>query len=272
MIVMAADYVGRKVVEYLCENQQKIDFLILDSGNRGGLNDSMRELVLRVNPQAELLNQMHIRKPAIQEHIRSRNLEIGVLAWWPHIIDEHQISLTRRGFVNTHPGYLPYNRGKHPYFWSIVDSTPFGVTLHYVNRDIDSGAIIAQEEIPVTWEDTGESLYCKSRERILQLFYKNFDSILNNTAAVQEQCLETGTFHYGKELDPVCSIELDQPYTARRLLNILRGRMFHGKGACSFVENGKKYTVSITIQKEIEADDRGEGNIPACFLHAGLFQ
>lgn len=249
MLIMADDYVGSKVVEYLCEQKETIDVFIYDLQDRGGYNEQMLRAVREANPQAEIFSNQEIQDREIQKKIREQGIDLGILAWWPYIIDEAMISMTRRGFVNTHPGFLPFNRGKHPYFWSIVDQTPFGVTLHYVDKDIDSGAIIAQKEIPVEWEDTGESLYLLSRELILELFREYFPQIKEGTAPTLPKSAENGTFHYGKELEPVCSVNLDQCYTARRLFNILRGRMFRGQGECTFSEGEETYRVSIKIEK-----------------------
>src|SRR3569832_2203015 len=85
--------------------------------------------------------------------------DLGLLAWWPKIIQPPLLDLPRRGFVNTHPSLLPYSRGKHYNFWSIVERVPFGVSLHMVEQGIDSGAIVAQAELPYGWEDTGGSLF-----------------------------------------------------------------------------------------------------------------
>ena len=41
--------------------------------------------------------------------------------------------------MNLHPSYLPYNRGKDPYVWSILNEKPFGTTIHEMNEKIDDG-------------------------------------------------------------------------------------------------------------------------------------
>ena len=38
--------------------------------------------------------------------------------------------------------FLPYNRGSHPNFWSFVENTPKGVSIHEVSNGIDDGDII----------------------------------------------------------------------------------------------------------------------------------
>ena len=66
-----------------------------------------------------------------------------------------------KGCINFHLSYLPYNRGKKPNVWPIIDGSPAGVTMHYIDNDIDSGSIVAQSEVKVDIVDTGKTLYNK---------------------------------------------------------------------------------------------------------------
>ena len=91
-------------------------------------------------------------------------LDLGLLCWWPTLIKAPLLDLPQRGFINTHPSLLPYGRGKHPYVWSLLDQTPFGVSLHWVDDSTDGGAVAFQNPLPVTWCDTGETLYRRSCE------------------------------------------------------------------------------------------------------------
>ncbi|NLW76869.1 MAG: formyl transferase, partial [Methanomicrobiales archaeon] len=75
----------------------------------------------------------------------SEEVDLGILAWWPNIINKYLLSLPKWGFINTHPSLLPYNRGKHYNFWAIVEEVPFGVTLHRVDLGVDTGDIIVQK-------------------------------------------------------------------------------------------------------------------------------
>jgi len=247
---MASDYVGYNILKYLCEMNEKIDVLVYAQCDPGGYNNDILSFLKKNSDETEVYSYDELNNDSILNTVMDKHIDYGITAWWPYIIPEAFIRLTKRGFINTHPAFLPYNRGKHPYFWSLVDGTPFGVTLHYVDKNIDHGRIIARKEIPVTWFDTGETLYKRSREEILKLFYENFDSIKNGTEDLYPDNNENGTFHLGKELEPFCEIDLDKQYTARTLINIMRGRMFNNKGEASFTEDGKKYYLSVSIREK----------------------
>lgn len=159
------------------------------------------------------------------------------------------LELASKGFINTHPSLLPHNRGKHYNFWAIVEEVPFGVSLHFVETGIDCGDVIAQEKIYYGWEDTGGTLFHKAQAAICELFEKTYPLVRSGQYSRTAQNLEEGSFHWGKELEPASRIEIDNSYTGRQLLNLLRARTFEGKPACRFSDGGNEYEVRVQINK-----------------------
>lgn len=47
--------------------------------------------------------------------------------------------------INLHISWLPWNRGADPNFWSWFDGTPKGVTIHQMDKGVDTGPILAQQ-------------------------------------------------------------------------------------------------------------------------------
>src|SRR4051812_12402530 len=106
-----------------------------------------------------------------------RNIDLGILAWWPKVILRPLLQVPRWGFINTHPSFLPFNRGKHYNFWALVEQAPFGVSLHRVTPAVDAGEIVAQRSIPYSWSDTGGTLYTKAQDEMVSLFSETYPSL-----------------------------------------------------------------------------------------------
>lgn len=177
------------------------------------------------------------------------SFDFGILAWWPKIIKNDLINKAKRGFINTHPSLLPFNRGKHYNFWAIVEEVPFGVTLHFVDTGVDTGPILAQEKIEYDWLDTGESLFFKAQSKMIELFIKTYPNIRECNFHTLQQDLKFGSFHHSSEIEQKSYIDLNQCYNARHFINLLRARTFKGYPGCWFEDNGKKYEISITINQ-----------------------
>ncbi|MBS0617794.1 MAG: formyl transferase [Spirochaetes bacterium] len=177
-------------------------------------------------------------------------VDTGLLLWWPHILHSPLIDLPRDGFINTHPSLLPYARGKHYNFWTIVEQAPFGVTLHKITPGIDDGAICFQREIKYTWLDTGKTLYQKAQAAMTELFIESYPKIRTKTLKCTPQDLTKGSFHRASELHGASKIDLDLPTSPRALLNRLRARTFEGHPACWFEENDEIFEVRIQITRK----------------------
>jgi methionyl-tRNA formyltransferase len=72
------------------------------------------------------------------------------------IIHEKVLRCVDALFLNTHAGITPMYRGIHGGYWALASRDPAncGVTIHKVDRGIDTGSIIAQISITPTAEDT----------------------------------------------------------------------------------------------------------------------
>jgi len=111
MIVMAADKQGYEIVQFLSKRGENIEILVLDENNRKNMNES---IIHEVNlEKCRIIYYDELKSEDVFEDIRKKEIDFGILAWWPYIISKKEISLTRRGFVNTHPAFLPYQKELH---------------------------------------------------------------------------------------------------------------------------------------------------------------
>lgn len=104
--------------------------------------------------------------------------------------------------VNLHIAYLPWNRGADPNFWSNLEGTPSGVTIHHIDAGIDTGDIIAQERVAFDESDTLATSYQKLREAMEALFKKHWPEIKAGDAPHTPQQPEAGTTHWVKDKEP----------------------------------------------------------------------
>jgi methionyl-tRNA formyltransferase len=171
-----------------------------------------------------------------------------ILAWWPRIVPNVFLQDVIPPIVNLHPSLLPIGRGKHPNFWAIVEQEKFGATIHQIDEGIDSGLLIAQEEIHYDWTDTGESLYNKSIESLKRLFIDFISDYMTNPIVTTKSKLSgSSSIHYGKDIDPKRFLELDKEYCLREILNILRASTFRGQPGAVFKEGDQEFEVRVSI-------------------------
>lgn len=83
----------------------------------------------------------------------------------------------RHKIINSHPGYLPYVRGLDALKWAVYENLPIGVTVHYVDKDTDSGLLIVQKKVEITSEDTFHSMCYKSWNLEMQLLVDSIEMV-----------------------------------------------------------------------------------------------
>jgi hypothetical protein len=126
-----------------------------------------------------------------------------------HILKKHHIESAKNPIINLHISFLPYNRGADPNYWSWVENTPKGVTIHAIDEGIDTGDIFIQKQINFNNNETLSSSYNKLKTEIEDLFIKNFHNILNgNLKRTKQRWVKKGTIHYKKDFPGVKSWDI----------------------------------------------------------------
>lgn len=138
---------------------------------------------------------------AIAERIDDLSIfDLVVSFGYRYILRQSVLDTVRRPVLNLHISYLPYNRGAHPNFWSWVEGTPSGVTIHEIDTGIDTGPIIAQALLEdVSCKLTFRETYAILIGQIEQLFVDNANAILSGQYIATAQ-IGVGTYHASKDL------------------------------------------------------------------------
>ncbi len=65
------------------------------------------------------------------------------------ILKDFIINTAKRGVLNAHPGILPLIRGVDAIKHSVLNNVPIGITAHFIDAGIDTGAIIERYWLPI---------------------------------------------------------------------------------------------------------------------------
>ena len=110
----------------------------------------------------EVFQPLKIREEESVNYLRRYDADICVVAAFGQIVSEEILNMPKYGCVNIHASLLPKYRGAAPIQWAILNGEKVtGVTIQQMAKGIDTGDILYQKEIPITEEDTGESMFDK---------------------------------------------------------------------------------------------------------------
>jgi hypothetical protein len=128
-------------------------------------------------------------------------IEFLVSYGYRHIIDPTVIQHFSLRAINLHISLLPYSRGAHPNFWSIAEGSPTGVTIHLIDKGLDTGNILFQREVEIEHDvhsfATSYELLCRDLER---LFVVNWSYVRRSECGGWSQQGKS-TYHRSSEID-----------------------------------------------------------------------
>lgn len=115
------------------------------------------------------------------ESPKINEFDLGVSYCYPKKINSELLKLPKKGFINYHPGLLPKYKGPNEYNDAINNrELNWGVSLHYMTEEFDSGEIIKTKliqlhEPPNSVEELGAIshffLFELFKETILQIYF-----------------------------------------------------------------------------------------------------
>ena len=109
------------------------------------------------------------------DHLRQASVDFVVLAGFMRILSAYMIKAYPNKIINVHPALLPAFKGAH----AIEDAFELGVkttgvTVHFVDEQVDHGVIIAQEAVNILPKDTLEKL----KKRIHTVEHKIYPKVI----------------------------------------------------------------------------------------------
>lgn len=97
--------------------------------------------------------------------------DLVVMAGFMRILGAGLVRRYQGRLLNIHPSLLPKYRGLHTHRRALEAKEPVhGCSVHYVIEALDSGAVVAQAEVPVRPEDTEATLRARVQAREHELY------------------------------------------------------------------------------------------------------
>ncbi len=119
------------------------------------------------------------------------NNDLYISFGYRKIIPKKILLRAKRPIINLHLSFLPFNRGAHPNFWSFIEDTPSGVSIHEIDNGVDTGPIIFQKKIKFNYKKnkniTFKSTYNILFKEVESLFAKNINKLISKNYKTYKQ-------------------------------------------------------------------------------------
>ena len=177
----------------------------------------------------------NINLPQNINWVKSLSPDIIFCFGFSQIIKSELLSIAPMGIVGFHPAKLPQNRGRHPIIWSLaLGLNKTASTFFFIDDGVDSGDILSQVDIDITYEDNARTLYDKITRTALIQIEEFLPSLVNKTYTRTPQCnIETNYWRKRTKKDG----EIDFRMNSRAIYNLVRAITKPYAGAHVVCEN-----------------------------------
>jgi len=126
----------------------------------------------------DILQPSRIRNAEEIEKLKKYDADIAVVAAFGQILPAEILDMPRHGCINVHASLLPKYRGAAPIQYSILEGDEkTGITIMQMDVGCDTGDIILQEELAISPDDTGGSMFEKLSKLGADALLKALDMI-----------------------------------------------------------------------------------------------
>ena len=155
---------------FLNDRENKITLLIYDRKEAYVVKRAEK-----YNIKSYYINYFKLGKELAEKEIikiiKDNEIDLILLAGFMRILSPEFIKEIKIPIVNIHPSLLPKYKGTHAIERAYNSGdTESGITIHYVNEELDSGEIILQKAIPIE-KDKGLSYFENEIHKLEHFWY-----------------------------------------------------------------------------------------------------
>ncbi len=169
----------------------------------------------------KVLQPTNLKKKEFLNELRSLRANLQIVVAF-RMLPKAVWAMPEYGTFNLHASLLPDYRGAAPINWAIINGeSRTGVTTFFIDEKIDTGAVLLQEECPISEKDTAGSLHDRLMQLGADLVLKTVELIRDDKAQPTSQ-KELDAVHEAPKLTRE-SCEINWSMQGRDIYNQIRG-------------------------------------------------
>lgn len=189
---------GRKTLQALIDSEHEVVLAVThpasEDSYKGIWSDSVEELAhahgipvhLTERADAETIDLVKRAEPDV----------IVVNSWYTWMPPE-LYTMPTHGTLNLHDSLLPKFTGFSPVLWALISgAAEFGLTVHRMDEQLDTGDILVQHSLPIGPRATGTELVLAGMELIPGAVHEALEALASGTAQWRPQDKAARTYFH----------------------------------------------------------------------------
>lgn len=215
---------GHRVLAALLESRHEVGFVVThpasDHEYETIWNDSVQELAeARGLP---LLLRTYANDPEVAALVEAHAPDLLVSSDWRTWLSPKIYQRARHGAINIHDALLPRYGGFAPLNWALVNGEhEVGVTVHFMDDELDAGDIVLQQRVPVDPTDTATDLFHKTLPLFPDLILRSLELIESGRQDWVKQDRSQATFFHKRSQE---ESRIHWDWSAVDIVNLVRAQ------------------------------------------------
>jgi len=128
----------------------------------------------------KILQPKNLKASEFISELKELNANLQIVVAF-RMLPEIVWSMPKFGTINLHASLLPQYRGAAPINHAIMNGEKqTGITTFFIEKEIDTGKIIMQEEVEILWDENAGQLHNKLMYKGGKLIVKTVDALIND--------------------------------------------------------------------------------------------
>lgn len=205
IVFMGTPHFALEIVKSIITNNHEVVGVVTVPDKPAGRGQKVQESPVKtfaVEQGLTLLQPTNLKDETFLSELQALNADVFVVVAF-RMLPKAVWSMPSKGTFNLHASLLPQYRGAAPINWAIINKEKeTGVTTFFIDEHIDTGAMILQESLPITAEETAGSLH----DKLMHLGAKVVEDTLH---LISEEKVETTIQPQHEELRTAHKIHKD---------------------------------------------------------------
>ncbi|MFI2336041.1 methionyl-tRNA formyltransferase [Nocardia rhamnosiphila] len=189
---------GRKTLQALIDSEHEVVLAVThpasEDSYKGIWSDSVEELAREHGIPVQLTERADAETIDL---VKRAEPDVIVVNSWYTWMPPELYTMPTHGTLNLHDSLLPKFTGFSPVLWALISgASEFGLTVHRMDEQLDTGDILVQHSLPIGPRATGTELVLAGMELIPGAVHEALEALASGTAQWRPQDKAARTYFH----------------------------------------------------------------------------
>jgi len=223
---------------FLVDSGENLTGLVtLTPASQGKVSGAVNLSAIADKAEVPVLHVVNVNEEIVIDWIAQLRPDLLLVVGWTQLLKEPLLRIPSVAALGFHASLLPKYRGRAPVNWAIINGeSETGNTMIVLEPGADEGDIVAQHRIPITPEDTCETIYRKVGQTEVEMLAEVLPLVRAGRLPRRKQDPSEATVMPKRR--PEDGV-IDWSRSAQDLYNWVRAQTHPYPGAFTFLSNGE---------------------------------